>query len=168
MSYAKAMKHDRNPRKWKITPHRIRGNHLIFGKPTTAMSESERREEERRGSDLASATEFRNQSRVTCFAPLMPAIRHIARWRAVLTITPGDVTQEMEASAHQAMLDLAWHDTHLPYSVARYAFPGTTLATWETKREQHGHPPVMEDEKARLIHAWIKSETREESERVRK
>jgi hypothetical protein len=33
MSYAKAMKHDRNPRKWKMTRARKRGNQLIFGAP---------------------------------------------------------------------------------------------------------------------------------------
>ncbi len=32
MSYAKAMKHHRNPRKWKMTASRIRGNALVFGK----------------------------------------------------------------------------------------------------------------------------------------
>ena len=36
MSYKKAMKHWKNPRKYKMTKTRIRGNWLIFGKPTTA------------------------------------------------------------------------------------------------------------------------------------
>lgn len=35
MSYAKAMKHWRNPRKHKMTVARRRGNWLIFGKPIT-------------------------------------------------------------------------------------------------------------------------------------
>jgi hypothetical protein len=38
MSYAKAMKHWRNPRKHKTTATRIRGNNLVFGKPTTQKS----------------------------------------------------------------------------------------------------------------------------------
>lgn len=32
MSYAKAMKHFRNPRKFKITATRKRGNALVFGR----------------------------------------------------------------------------------------------------------------------------------------
>lgn len=35
MSYAKAMKHWRSPRKHKLTATRIRGNQLVFGVPTT-------------------------------------------------------------------------------------------------------------------------------------
>lgn len=47
MSYAKAMKHNRNPRKWRRTRVKDsggmslsgqRGQWLIFGKPTTAMT----------------------------------------------------------------------------------------------------------------------------------
>lgn len=44
MSYKKAMKHSRNPRKWKMTASRKRGNWLIFGKPTTDMTEKELKE----------------------------------------------------------------------------------------------------------------------------
>lgn len=32
MSYTKAMKHYRNPRKWKMTASRLRGNALVSGK----------------------------------------------------------------------------------------------------------------------------------------
>lgn len=38
MSYIKAMRHHSNPRKWKMTPARKRGNQLIFGVPATTTT----------------------------------------------------------------------------------------------------------------------------------
>jgi len=35
MSYRKAMKHAMNPRKFKMTATRIRGNRAVFGEPST-------------------------------------------------------------------------------------------------------------------------------------
>ena len=42
MSYEKAMKHWRNPRKHKLTPTRKRGNQLVFGGPAYDAVASEK------------------------------------------------------------------------------------------------------------------------------
>lgn len=39
MSYAKAMKHHNNPRKWKMTASRMRGNQGVFGVNNTITPE---------------------------------------------------------------------------------------------------------------------------------